>query len=87
MKDDIFAIIGAIALIIFAVIISPWIGYWFAYFGGWLAKITIGNNLVESLNLLFNTDYFNIEFLPKMAGALGWIGGFFKGTSSISKNK
>ena len=45
----------------------------------------IGDTLANALNTLFNTTYFHKEMLPMMAGALGWIGGYFKSVSSTTK--
>lgn len=76
------ALAGVIALIIFA----PMISFFISYFGGWLCKITFGNILCNGLNTLFNVVWFTPDKLPIMAGALGWIGGFFK-SIDFSKNK
>ena len=78
--------IGAVALIIGLFLILPFISFWASYFGGWICKITIGNTLVKSLNMLFNTAYFTKDMIPWIAGALGWIGGFFKSVNT-SKSK
>ena len=75
-------IIAAIVLIIFA----PMISFFISYFGGWICKITFGSILCNSLNTLFNTNTFVPENLPIIAGALGWIAGFFKFIDT-SKNK
>lgn len=83
---EFMTVVGAIVMIILLFLIMPFINFWLAYFGGWLAKITIGGKLAAALNLLFNTTYFTAEMLPMMAGALGWIGSFFKSTSTIKKN-
>lgn len=82
--EDIFKIIGGVAVIIGLILILPFISFWLSYFGGWICKVTIGNTLVKALNILFNTTYFTTEMIPWIAGALGWIGGFFK---TIQKNK
>ena len=68
-------------------ILMPFISYWAAYFGGWIASIVIGDTLCNALNTLFGTLRFHPEMLPQMAGALGWIGSFFKATTSTSKKK
>ena len=81
MADESKAIIlitlGAILLIF----IIPLIGFWVAYFCGWIAKITFGTKLAAALNMLFQTTYFTKDMIPMVAGALGWIGGFFKSTT------
>lgn len=84
---DFAAIIGIIVFIIVFIVFLPFINFWLAYFGGWLAKLVIGTKLAAALNLLFNTTYFTAEMLPMMAGALGWIGSFFKSTATIKNNK
>ena len=79
-----FAIAGIIATVIVMIFILPWLGFWLAYFGGWIAKITIGGILVKGLALIG----LNItpDKLPLLSGALGWIGGFFKSiNSSVNK--
>ena len=78
--------VGAVALIIGLFLILPFISFWLSYFGGWICKITIGNTLVKALNMLFNTAYFTKDMIPWIAGALGWIGGFFKSVNT-SKSK
>ena len=81
--EDFAVIIGVIALIAFAVIVGPFIGFWLAYFGGWIASLTIGDILCRGLNSLFQTTHFTKEMLPLFAGTLGWIGGFFKSVSTV----
>ena len=75
-------IIGFIGLIIFIVLIGPFLNFWCGYFGGWIAKIIIGDPLCRALNVLFDTNYFVKDMLPWIGGALGWIGHFFKSTST-----
>ena len=78
--------LGVFTLIIGLFLILPFISFWASYFGGWICKITIGNTLVKALNMLFNTAYFTKDMIPWIAGALGWIGGFFKSVNT-SKSK
>lgn len=85
--DDFLTILGGIILVIGLFLIMPFISFWVSYFGGWICKITIGNTLVKALNILFNTTYITTEMIPWMAGALGWIGGFFKTTIDFNKKK
>ncbi len=77
------SILGIITLIVLAVFIEPWISFWLAYFGGWVAKITIGDKLVLALN--FINININKESIPLLAGGLGWIGSFFKSINSLNK--
>lgn len=86
MMDDFLAILGAIALIIATVLVLPFISFWLCYFGGWVASITIGNILTDGLNTLFQTTWFTKDMIPLCAGALGWIGSYFR-TSNLGKSK
>ena len=83
LAEVILILIGLAGLLIF----MPFISYWCAYFGGWLASIVIGDTLCNALNTLFGTLRFHPEMLPQMAGALGWIGSFFKGTTQVKEDK
>ena len=83
LAEVILILIGLAVLLIF----MPFISYWLSYFGGWLASIVIGETLCNALNTLFGTLRFHPEMLPQMAGALGWIGSFFKGTTKVKENK
>ena len=80
----IFSVILIIVILIFTLVVGPFISYWLAYFGGWIASLTIGGLLSDSLNNIFNTTYFTPENIPALAALLGWIGGFFK-SSIVTK--
>lgn len=87
MKSDtglFLGIVGFICLIGMLFVIAPFIGFWCAYFGGWLAKLTIGNILCRALALIGITII--PDQIPLLAGGLGWIGGFFKSYSNY-KNR
>ena len=72
------SILGLISLIIVIIFVVPWLSFWLAYFGGWIAKIIIGNQLVNGLELI--GIIISKDQIPLLAGILGWIGGFFKAT-------
>ena len=76
--------IGFIGIIILMIFVIPWASFWLAYFGGWIAKIAIGNQLVRALELI--GILITKDQIPLLAGGLGWIGGFFKAIS-ITKGK
>lgn len=84
MKKDNLTIISAIIASFIAVIFTPFIVFWFAYFGGWLCSLIIGDILAEGLNSLFNTTHFKKDIIPLCAATLGWIGGYFK--SKLTNN-
>lgn len=77
-SDKVVIFIGTIIL----VIAMPFLMFWFGYFDGWLFKLLVGNQLTDCLNKTFNVTYFTPDILPKVGGALGFIGGFFKVNSS-----
>ena len=66
------SIMTGIGLPIFAIFIVPWLTFWLAYFGGWIAKIVIGDYLVKGFALLGLTV--PIDKIPLIAGLMGWIG-------------
>lgn len=80
----VLSVILIIVILVFSLIVGPFISYWLAYFGGWIASLTIGGLLADSLNSIFNTTYFTPENIPALAALLGWIGGFFK-SSVVAK--
>ena len=77
------SVLGFIGIIVLAIFVVPWASFWLSYFGGWIAKVVIGNQLVKAFSI------FGIEIskdaIPWIAGLFGWIGGFIKGIS-IDKN-
>lgn len=85
--ESVSTIIGAIGLVILTVIIIPFILFWCAYAGGWIAMVAIGNPLCHALNTTFGTTRFVPEMIPWIAAACGWIGGYFKTTVRTTKEK
>jgi len=83
--DEVAEVISAIIVVTILIILLPLLTYWFGYFDGWLAMKTVGNPLIASINEVFGTS-FSVRALPKIGGALGWIGGFFK-TATAFKRK
>ena len=87
MWDDFLTIIGAIGIVALTLIVMPFVSFWLAYFGGWITFLIIGDTLANALNTLFNTTHFTKDIIPMCAGALGWVGGYFKASKSINLNK
>lgn len=86
MKDINFSFngltfLGFLAAIVVALFIAPWISFWLAYFGGWIAKLVIGTKLVEGFSLF--GFMMPLAKIPLLAGTLGWIGSFFKNASNL----
>ena len=80
-----FTFMGGFATLILLIVIMPFINFWLAYFGGWIASLVIGNPLCNALNTIFGTTRFNPSMIPLIAGGLGWIGSYFK-TRPINTN-
>ena len=77
-------LVGLIGLVILAFVISPFLTFWLAFFGGWLAKITIGGVLASGLQTLGLS--ISVNQIPLIAGTLGWIGCFFKNSREFKWN-
>ena len=78
---------GVIIVTIIACFFIPILSFFLTYIGGWICKVTFGSTLCHALNTLFNVTYFEPNKLPLMAGALGWIGGYFKSVNLSSLKK
>lgn len=86
-NDDFIEGMGCLGVIVMAVVLivfAPMLSFVFCYFGGWLCKITFGPTLCHALNTLFNVSFFTPEKIPLMAGALGWIGNYFRSKDTLS---
>ena len=86
-SDDFIEGMGCLGVIVMAVIFiifTPLLSFVLCYFGGWLCKITFGPTLCHALYTLFNVSFFTPEKIPLIAGALGWIGNYFRDKNNIS---
>ncbi len=72
-------IIAAVAIITFAIFITPVMNFTLGYIAGIFAKITIGNILVSGLALL--GIHISVAAIPLLFGVLNVIGSFFRGFS------
>ena len=84
--ETFFTFIGAVATMILLVVIMPFINFWLAYFGGWIASLVVGGPLCEALNTMFGTTRFVPTMIPWIAGGLGWMGSSFKTKVNVNKN-
>lgn len=73
-----------ILMLIGLLFVLPWISFWIAYFGGWIAAKVIGTKIIEGLAIF--GIMIPVSKIPLLAGTLGWIGTFFKNISTISKS-
>jgi hypothetical protein len=81
--------LGIVALIGLAALffIAPLIGLLFGILTGWVLELVCGDYVANGLNVLFGTDRFSSELLPRVFGVLGVIGGFFKSTTTIRSDE
>ena len=70
------SILGIVGIVILAIFVVPWFSFWMAYFGGWIAKMVIGDQLIKAFSIL--GIEISKDAIPWLAGLFGWIGGFFK---------
>ena len=84
--ETFFTFIGAVATMILLVVIMPFINFWLAYFGGWIASLVVGGPLCEALNTMFGTTRFVPTIIPWIAGGLGWIGSYFNTRINVNTN-
>lgn len=77
---------GCIVFIILYIIlglISPVIGYFLGYISGQFIEWTVGDQVINGLNFLFNTTRFSPQMLPMICGILGVFASFFKSSANI----
>ena len=89
-KDQNLNGLGCFGVIIMAIVLYffiPMLSFFFTYIGGWVCIVTFGSTLCYALYTLFNVTYFQPNKLPLMAGAFGWIGGYFKSVNLSSLKK
>lgn len=80
-RDNLLIIFG----FLFMLIIEMPLIYFFGWLAGWFTKVFIGDAVCSGLNMIFNTS-FTPDLLPKMGGALAWIGSFFKSKNFSTNN-
>ena len=76
-------LIGVIGLLVF----SPVITFGFAWLGGWILKVCVGNAIADGMNLMFNTTRFTPEFIPLACATLATIGKYFKSSQTNNNRK
>ena len=76
------AFVGMIGLLVF----SPVLTFGFAWIGGWILKMCVGDAIAGGMNLMFNTTRFTPDFIPLACATLATIGKYFK-SSQTNNNK
>lgn len=75
-------LVGVVGLLVF----NPVITFGFAWVGGWILKLCVGNAIADGMNLMFNTTRFTPDFIPLACATLATIGKYFK-SSQTNNNK
>ena len=75
-------ILGFIVLLVF----NPVITFGFAYLGGLIPKLCVGDAIAGGMNLIFNTTRFTPDIIPLACATLATIGRYFK-SSQTNNNK
>ena len=73
---------GFIALLVF----SPVLTFLFAYLGGMILDWIVGAELVNGLNLMFDTTRFTRDLIPLTCATLATIGRYFKSSQKNTNN-
>ena len=71
-------IFGFIGLLV----ISPVLTFGFAYLGGMILNLFVGDGIVSGLNLMFDTTRFTNDLIPLTCATLATIGKYFKSTNT-----
>ncbi len=90
MKNNGLETVGFATLmfgIVGALVFMPAITFMFAYFGGWILKITFGAKIVAGLNLVFNTTRFTTALIPLACATFATIGKYFKSVNTNNNKK
>ena len=58
------------------------IAFWTSYLSGMVLNLFAGEQVVNGLNLMFNTDRFTRDALPVLSGVLGVISSKFRSRST-----
>ena len=67
-------------------VISPVLTFGFAYLGGMILNLFVGDAVTHGLNVVFNTTRFTTDLIPLTCATLATIGKYFK-SSNTNNNK
>ena len=78
---------GVVVTFIGLLVFAPVITFGFAYLGGMILDWIVGENLVNGLNLMFDTTRFTRDLIPLTCATLATIGRYFKSSQTNNNNK
>ena len=81
--------VGIVAIVggfIGLLVISPVLTFGFAYLGGMILNLFVGDAVTHGLNVIFDTTRFTTNLIPLTCATLATIGKYFK-SSNTNNNK
>lgn len=81
--------VGIVAIVggfIGLLVISPVLTFGFAYLGGMILNLFVGDAITHGLNVVFDTTRFTTNLIPLTCATLATIGKYFK-SSNTNSNK
>ena len=88
-KNNGLETVGIVAIVggfIGLLVISPVLTFGFAYLGGMILNLFVGDAVTHGLNVIFDTTRFTNELIPLTCATLATIGKYFK-SSNTNNNK
>ena len=88
-KNNGLETVGIVAIVggfIGLLVISPVLTFGFAYLGGMILNLFVGDEVTHGLNVVFNTARFTTDLIPLTCATLATIGKYFK-SSNTNNNK
>ena len=87
-KNNGLETVGIVAIVggFIVLVISPVLTFGFAYLGGMILNLFVGDAVTHGLNVVFNTTRFTTDLIPLTCATLATIGKYFK-SSNTNNNK
>ena len=88
-KNNGLETVGIVAIVggfIGLLVISPVLTFGFAYLGGMILNLFVGDAVTHGLNVIFDTTRFTTNLIPLTCATLATIGKYFK-SSNTNNNK
>lgn len=86
-KKEIFGWASIFLSLIVLLVFGPVLTFGFAWIGGWILKVCVGDAIADGMNLMFNTTRFTPEFIPLACATLATIGKYFRSSqTNTTKN-
>ena len=87
LNSETVEVVSLIGGFIILLVFSPILTFLFAYLGGMILDWIVGAELVNGLNLMFDTTRFTRDLIPLTCATLATIGRYFKSKQTNNNNK